>query len=262
MTVETALVLPLFCVFLLHMGSLIEMIRLHGNLETALWETGRKLALYGAMTMDEDTGDYRIPAVALSYTYVKADLLEQLGKEYLDNAPLEKGSDGLQFLESHGDGDTFEIVVTYAVEPYLRLPGVRGFRMANRYYGHLWNGYQIPEEVERKEYVYVTENESVYHTNRECTHLRLSVEAVVGLEAERRHNVAGGRYRACEKCVSTAEGVLPTAEYFITKEGTCYHSRRDCPGLKRTVRRIPYVEAEVYVECTRCRQQRESENTK
>ena len=38
MTVETALVLPLFCFFMIHMGSAIEMMRLHGNLEVALWD--------------------------------------------------------------------------------------------------------------------------------------------------------------------------------------------------------------------------------
>ena len=41
MTVETALVLPLFCFFMIHMGSAIEMMRLHGNLEVALWDAGR-----------------------------------------------------------------------------------------------------------------------------------------------------------------------------------------------------------------------------
>ena len=134
--------------------------------------------------------------------------------------------------------------------------------MANRYYGHLWNGYQIPEDPDREEYVYVTENESVYHTNSECTHLRLSVETVTGREVEGRRNAEGERYRACEKCVGTTEELLWTEGYFIAKEGTCYHSRRDCPGLKRTVRRISYAEAGAYAECARCRQQRESENTK
>ena len=41
----------------------------------------------------------------------------------------------------------------------------------------MWNGYEIPE-AEDEEYIYVTENGRVYHTNRECTHIRLSVRAV------------------------------------------------------------------------------------
>ena len=35
MTIEAALVLPLFCLFLMTMGSAMEMIRLHNNLEVA-----------------------------------------------------------------------------------------------------------------------------------------------------------------------------------------------------------------------------------
>ena len=64
--------------------------------------------------------------------------------------------------------------------------------MANRYYGHMWNGYEIPEP-EDEEYIYVTENGRVYHTNRECTHIRLSVRVVEATEALR-------EYRPCEKC--------------------------------------------------------------
>ena len=41
MTVEAALVLPLFCLFVISMGNAIEIIRLHGNLEVALWNAGR-----------------------------------------------------------------------------------------------------------------------------------------------------------------------------------------------------------------------------
>ena len=35
--------------------------------------------------------------------------------------------------------------------------------MANRYYGHLWNGYAIPGTENDEEYVYVTEDSEVYH---------------------------------------------------------------------------------------------------
>ena len=49
MTVEAALVLPLFCFFVISMGNAIEIIRLHGNLEVALWNVGRQIGVYGAL---------------------------------------------------------------------------------------------------------------------------------------------------------------------------------------------------------------------
>ena len=45
MTVEAALVLPLCLFFLLNLGYLLEMIRLHNNLQLALLETGNKISL-------------------------------------------------------------------------------------------------------------------------------------------------------------------------------------------------------------------------
>ena len=41
--------------------------------------------------------------------------------------------------------------------------------------------------------------------------------------------------------------------FFVSENGECYHSRRDCPGLKRTVQKIPKEEAFKYEVCSRCR---------
>ena len=170
MTVEAALVLPLFCFFVISMGNAIEIIRLHGNLEVALWNAGRQIGVYGALPDGEQgSADHRLEAVAVSYTYVKEQIEEQLGEEYLEMSPLDGGSDGLQFLESNIEGDIYTINMTYRIAGISQLSGFKKFRMANRYYGHMWNGYEIPEP-EDEEYIYVTENGRVYHTNRECTH--------------------------------------------------------------------------------------------
>ncbi len=102
MTVETALVLPLFCFFMIHMGSAIEMMRLHGNLEVALWDAGRQVGIYGGILNagdageKEDNGD-RLGTVAVSYTYVKKSICNQLGEEYLEQSPLEQGQTACNF---------------------------------------------------------------------------------------------------------------------------------------------------------------------
>ena len=158
MTVEAALVLPLFCFFVISMGNAIEIIRLHGNLEVALWNAGRQIGVYGALPDGEQgSADHRLEAVAVSYTYVKEQIEEQLGEEYLEMSPLDGGSDGLQFLESNIEGDIYTINMTYRIAGISQLSGFKKFRMANRYYGHMWNGYEIPEP-EDEEYIYVTEN--------------------------------------------------------------------------------------------------------
>lgn len=264
MTVEAAVVLPLFIFFFLNLGSAIEMIRLHGNLELALWEVGNRVSVYGHVLnrkeeqlqenqQKPDSWWMELAGVTLSYTYVKSQLIEYLGKDYLESSPLTYGVDGLQFIESNiweSDG-RFELVLTYSVSPLSQMAGFRSFRMANRYYGHLWNGYHIAgaeKGAVNEMYVYITENGSVYHTNRNCTHLVLSVQAVTLQQARAERNEQGGKYNACEKC--SRQGYY--GQVYITKDGECYHFERDCPGLKRTIKSVLLSQVGERRLCKRC----------
>lgn len=253
MTVEAAVVLPLFLSFFLNLGCAIELIRLHDNLEFALCEIGHRMTVYGyALAGDEGNGS-ELKDIAFSYGYVKREIVKYLGEQYLEESPLSEGVAGLQFWESEiftGE-DCFELVVTYEVAPFCKLAGFGAFRMANRYYGHLWSGYQIPgaeDAGESHAVVYVTENGAVYHTDRNCSHLTLSVRKVSLQEANASHNEYGEHYTPCRRCQDdgTQEKV------YITKEGNNIHYRADCPGLKRTVRTVPIEEAGRYRACSRC----------
>ena len=75
MTVEAAVVLPLFLFFLLNLSCAVEMIRLHGNLQLALWETGSRLTVYGYVLEESDA------ASMLSWFYIREQLVEYAGKE-------------------------------------------------------------------------------------------------------------------------------------------------------------------------------------
>lgn len=274
MTVEAALVLPLFLFFFLNLGSVMEIMRLHGRLETALWEVGRETGIYGAALrmrdawgVSEETdgsgmgdpgknvkselGELLLSGIgdlALSYTYVKAGIENFLGEEYLNAAPLRGGGDGLHFAGSdivNGD-DVLEMVVTYQIEPFWALAAFRPFLMENRYYGRLWTGYDVGKAA--LAVYYLADNGEVYHTNRNCTHLMLSVRQISWISLNTEVNERGQQYRMCEKCVS---GWLPR-EIWIAREGDCYHARRDCSGLKRTYRAVRWEEARNYRPCSRC----------
>lgn len=268
MTVEAAMVLPLFTFFFLNISSVIEMIRLHGNLQLALWNVGRQLAVYscvldsteaageenGGGNAGQVNGQWQgeLADIAFSYTYIKGEMINYVGEKYLENSPLTYGADGLQFWESDifTQNDSMELIVTYSVSPFSEMVGFKPFRMANRYYGHVWNGYQIPgaEDNGIQENVYVAENGRVYHQDRNCTHLALSVQQVTIQEALLCKNIQGARYSECEKC---AQGRLQSQVY-ITNEGNRYHCDKNCPGLKRTVFTIPKEKAVKYKPCKRC----------
>lgn len=271
LTVEAAMVLPLFLFFFLNLGCAIEMIRLHGNLELALCDVGNRLAVYGYVRSEEmqDSGEAEeeaeeetekeaewwngLAGVAFSYTYIKKEVVDYLGEEYLEESPLAYGAYGLQFLESNvlGTDGFMDLIVTYKVSPFSDIAGFWSFRMANRYYAHLWTGYEIPGSGEGntgRDVVYVTENGEVYHEDRNCTHLSLSIRKVSLQDAYDSRNANGEKYSSCRICRKEGQG----GEVYIAEDGTAIHYTRDCPGLKRMVYAIFREEAKGYRPCQRC----------
>lgn len=263
MTVEASILLPLVLFVFLNLGCAIEMIRLHGNLQLALWQTGREVSLYGYVLdsgeMPENVrqeGEWwkKLASIVFASTFVKGRLIDLTGRTYLDSSPLTKGADGLGLWESDifGPDDIVDIVVTYSVSPWSSIAGFPSFRMANRYYSHVWNGYQLPGGAEetKEQIVYVTENGSVYHLYRDCTHLRLSVRTIPAERAAELRNRYGRRYRPCEKCGQGVSGSL----LYVTDEGDCYHYDKKCSGLKRAVYAVKLEKAVNLPLCSRCRQ--------
>ena len=269
MTVEAAIVLPMFLFFFINLGSSMEMIRLHQNLQSGLWNIGNRMCVYGYAVKHSEKAEKDekeqldlVGDFALTYGYVKSRIVEYCGKAYLEASPLSKGVDGLQFMESRvlsqdmdTPGDVIDIVVTYQVSPWLELPFVKPFRMSNRYYGRLWTGYDLTGASAgsvSQEMVYVTENRAVYHESLECTHLKLSIHTVYMEDLKTARNEYGRRYQMCSKCGK--KGIQEDGQIFICKEGDFYHYNKNCPGLTRMISTITRQQAaeENLRPCSRC----------
>ncbi len=261
LTVEASLVLPLFLLFFLTLGSGMEMLRLHGRMEVAFWRIGRETCLYGTVLrefrqqgtkLSGQAGSQMQQSLAtvgnltFSYGYVKGRVEEALGKEYLESAPI--GKEGLFYLGGTiiNQDDLVGFQVSYPVEPRWSFPGFRSFWMENHYYGRVWTGFELPE-TDRGLY-YLTENAEVYHLDLNCSHLKLSPEAVSKEVLSSARNAKGSFYRACSIC---KQETIP-AQVWISPEGACFHYRRDCSGLKRTIRTVTWKEAKDYRPCSRC----------
>ena len=140
MTVEASIVLPLILFFFMNLASSIEMIRLHGNLQLALWETGNELIVYGyaldsgtlpdeaqggEIQIDREQVDgiqfeeeqlrgeqsdkaqeekwwKRLSGTIISSVFVKAQLVQLLGEDYLNDSPLKSGTDSLMLWAGEG----------------------------------------------------------------------------------------------------------------------------------------------------------------
>ena len=312
MTVETAVVLPLFLIFFINLSGAVEMIRLHSNLELALWNTGNDMSFYGALFTEpvksmgktghkterpskDDPGNENNPGgiaeetgygsgvektglpdrgtgaeetelgkkivqelgdFAVSYIYIKNRITRYLGEEYLNNSPIRDGADGLSFLETEiiDDKDIVDIGVTYRVSPPINFGELLTFRMFNRYYAHLWNGYDIngnDKEEKKCTVVYVTKDSKVYHTSTRCTYLNLAIRPSPYSMLEEERNSSGGRYGRCLIC---AWGEHPDTVY-LCDEGGKYHYSRDCYSLKRNYSAVSLESiAGTHKPCSRCGQ--------
>lgn len=245
MTVEAAVVLPIFLFFLLNLASYMEIMRLYGNFELALWNAGNKSVVYSAVL--DDSGKNSL----LSTVYIREKVLNRLGNDYLNNAPLKNGRASVLVVDNpFGDSeDCLDVTLTWeakALSPFIGFPS---FWLTNRYYAHIWNGYDLAESTNAGEVVYLAANGTVYHRNRGCSYLTLSVREVLSVDLDAERNADGGKYDACARC---ANGTKPATVY-VTEEGEKYHYSESCSGLKRTVRAVYLKDVSgSYPACSRC----------
>lgn len=250
-TLEAALVLPAFIFFILNMFSVMEMLRLYGNMAFALNQVGGEIALYGyayeKADRNWDTGI--VGDVAFSYLYVKEEIVETLGEDYIENSPLVNGEEGILFAKSQILEDNLvELVVFYEMETPFAMGATGEIRTYNSYQGRAWTGYEV--EGTNEEWVYIAENGEVYHVYEDCSYLELDIWKVDISAIKKLTNKEGDLYTRCELCGGSQSNVV-----WITGTGARYHTSEECLGIKRTVYKVPADEVDEtnYKMCSRCR---------
>ena len=100
LTVETALVLPLFLFCLINIMSLFEMIRIHAVLDAALNQAGKELSTYANM-QDIYEVDF------LSEVYIKERIVNIVGRDVINNSAIVGGTTGIILWRSEMQEDNF-----------------------------------------------------------------------------------------------------------------------------------------------------------
>ena len=206
-TVETALVLPLFLFAMLSVMYLTDAVRISSENTAALSEKAYTMAKYAYI------GDAAAGNAGLSDTVDmitgKDDIID-LVKRYRFDVP-------------------FDLLDTY--DPYI-VDRVR----VRAFTGYDNQSHSKDESGHPEEMVYVTEHGSVYHRSLGCSHLKLNIRPVdFGSVSSERAN-DGSKYYPCEYCMSY--GTHPATVY-VTDDGNRYHSSLSCPGLRRSIREVP-----------------------
>lgn len=216
-TVEASLAVPVFFIAVFVFLYLFECLLFRNEIQDRLAEAAENYAFYHIQTPYIRTTDGQLRQI------------------------------GWQLQEGTGYCDT---------EIRCDIPGLPSWllqmRMYQRIQVHDYSGSSMASaEAGDGSYVYVAENGTVYHRDIGCTYLRLGIQEVAGNAVEGMRNQSGGKYKACESCIESQEAAAFAAVY-LTPYGARYHQTRDCPGLRRTVRRVVRDAVGNLPPCSKC----------
>lgn len=240
MTLEAAIVVPIFFFAILCFAYLMEMMAVRTTMQNALYSAGREAA------KSAYAGSY-VTANAL-----ERQIIENIGSDRLERSIIRGGGAGIdcQGTSSNRLTGVMDLQVRYQVEIPIPMFGITPITCEEKLRVKGWTGY-VPtsHDGSEQETVYVTDTGIVYHADPNCTYLDMSVRTVTLEQVEELRNQSGGKYYACESC---GENECDSHTRYITDYGTRYHTSPDCKKIKRNIYAISIEEAYGLGGCSKC----------
>lgn len=240
LTLEAALVVPIFFFAMLCMVYLLEIMSIQTTMRNAMYSVGKEIAQQA----------YSSPMIS---TYgIEQHIIKNIGADNLNNSIVAGGVSGINCSQSTSDWNTavIDLSVQYQlVIPILvfRIPAI-SCEESLRVKG--WTGYVAGMYGDTQdEVVYVTDYGLVYHENMHCTYLELSIQEVSWAEIDHLRNASGEKYYPCETCGSMS---IAAGRVYITDYGNRYHVSLDCNKVKRNIYAVPLDEVYGLGGCSKC----------
>lgn len=279
LTVEAALVLPIFTYCMIAIIYIFQMISIHEHIQNTIteiaYETTRYAYVYHRIeeyeeanqdeNKDENSGEVTDDSLlqnmdviftrGIGSTYYKMQLSSHLNQDFINNSCVKNGMDGIttylsSFMEHE---DTIDIIVNYKIKIPIGIRNLDEIPMLQRVRLKGWNGKHIDngtEEDSSLEEVYVATHGEVYHKTKECTYINIKVEEIPLSSLSSTKNKNGEAYRQCNICVKGQS--VNSQHVYITSTGNKYHIRLNCSSLKRTITVISITEVGSLRPCSRC----------
>ena len=251
LTVEAALELPVFFVLAAIVLQYACVMRAAAQYSGSLTTTAQEMAI---AAYKEEYGDANhIIRAALSDAWATSRVIGTAAdKDAVRNASFLNSS----YLK---DNDLIRLVLSYQPKPkyslinlpftfFVQKAVVRGWVGKKGHSGKHQDG---KEEDQDHHTVYVTEHGSVYHTNPDCSHLKVTIIPVTEKQLKNARNTSGAKYKKCPYC-----GSHPGGQYYVDPYGNCWHTSVNCPSLKRTVHEVDKDDCGHMHECKDCRKAR------
>lgn len=240
-TVEACLVVPIFLFFMLSMVNIAMLFmaeaRIHQSLSEASIYTAQYEYLERKIEGKSEREDYNLGNKIVLYK----QFFKYLNNDSYVEKVVSNGKKGilLTIEEDEGNPKIFIAKARYKVKFSLPMLGNFHVALSNQVKQKYFIGYSKEEKSDS--YVYVTPYQSVYHRNRNCTHLCLDIR-----ESEEKNK---GSYKPCSFCGKYKN---ENQKIYVSKSSRIYHNHKDCSGLKRTVTRVKLKEVNGLRECQRC----------
>ena len=239
MTLEAALIMPIFLFAMINVISIMDIMRIKSCVDMAVAESGNEIAI-------ECYGEYLNDIV--SPIYIKAKV-NQFLKENLSDRDYQKIKGTISVTNiSILDGDNkLSFRVKYQIKPMVDMAGLITVKMDSDYYGHSWLGYTGHEETEQM--VFLSNTASVYHVDKQCKYLNVTIMKVPYMNLEAYRNNSRKKYKQCNFCN------MGEMEYYvyITPEGDGYHTTKNCIGLTRSIYTVPISQIKGKRQCVGCK---------
>ena len=168
-TLEAAVIMPLLACFFVSILFFFRVMQVELQVQKALDDTGRKLAVY---LCEEE--NYATGLAAAEVLFLK----EMSGREEASNY-ISGGNAGISLLESKFEGNEISLCARYHIKLPIRIFWNWDLEMVQKADCRKWNGWNGNGNCEDgDQWVYITETGTVYHTTNTCTHLVLSIRSV------------------------------------------------------------------------------------
>lgn len=289
-TVEAALVMPIFMFALIAFLYFFQLFTLQEQIQESITRVSKQASQYGyvyrylqeaskdkkedneaskekdaskekEVSKEKDTSKAKkVVQGFIDGTLFRTKFLEDMGDNTNDTCIM-GGINGISFLESSfmKQEDNIEIVAIYEVKIPVLFFQLRPFTVVQRVHSRAFVGESLVEEGgdsneekddEKDTYVYITKTGKVYHKNCNCTYLKVKLTSVLGKDIASKRNDSGAIYYPCESCM---KGKLdPNKTYYVTKYGNRYHISSKCNKIERDVKKIKLSEVGSRGPCSKC----------
>lgn len=268
LTLEAAIVLPVYIFFLASMIYILNILDLENTLQAAMEEASRSVNSYAYMAEKFDdltafdktlviTGNHNLADILIdnivNNALVRKTFMTDQVKDIADNSYILNGADGIRIILA-ASGSTSHFI-DFNIEYYVKLPffpdKLVNLRVHQRCYFRTFTGEDIRSKTgDYTQYVYTTPTGGAYHTSPYCSYLSKYYSILPSSYFEDNLN-SSDLYQPCSHC---AKNAAPTPNSFICAGSRVYHNRIDCFYLNANIYKVTLESVKDTMHlCPRCR---------